>query len=116
MNPSPISLLLKLPEVAIVLAAYFLVTLLVYEAGPFSLFKLFRERLGIVDLFDEDGDPAGRSVEGGHWANVFSCHRCAAPYALALVILLWLVAPVLVAFMALAGAVMLLADISNASQ
>lgn len=117
MNPiSPISLLLKLPEVAIVLATYLLVILLVYEAGPFGLFEKFRKRLGIEDAYDEEGEFTGRLVEGGHWAKVFSCHRCAAPYVLALVVLLWFIFPPIVAVLAILGAVVFLADLSNASQ
>ncbi len=89
--------------VLMALATWRLMTLLVYEDGPWHLLTRFRGAFGV--LHDDDG-PMGwpTSMPG----SLFRCTSCMGLWIAPLIVALWWVFPVVVWALALSGAANLL--------
>jgi len=85
------------------LATWRLMTLLMYEEGPWQLLTRLRGRLGI--LHDDDGPMAWPTSMPG---AIFRCSSCMGLWMAPVVLALWWTAPVVIWALALSGAANLL--------
>lgn len=115
---------MNLPElIAIMLATYYMVVVMLREQGPFHIFWRLKLAAGMqVGVYDYDND-AGEYVwreidraiecipdEGASWkpsgrffSKVMSCQYCLSPYVAIIMFLAWAVFPPIVYILAAAG-------------
>lgn len=87
------------------IATWRISSLIVHEAGPWSVFRKLRERAGIVH--DEQGEPI--VIPDGFFPGLLSCVWCSSIWVAAGLMLAWLLLPM---FIGLFAAVMVFSAVA----